>query len=364
MTLSSCITYSPAYTLVPTYECFNQCSYCNFRVDPGNDRWMTETEAIVALDRLQDSGVVEILILSGEVHPQSPKRSLWFQRIYRLCELALERGFLPHTNAGPLLRAEMEHLKTVNVSMGLMLEECSPHLQHTVHRHAPSKDPRLRLQQLHWAGELRIPFTTGLLLGLGETSAERLDGLETIAAVHDRWGHIQEVILQPYRPGSTQTGSAPGLDLEDLPAIVTQARQILPPDITLQIPPNLVGLNDRLLRCLEAGARDLGGLVPIDEVNPDYHHASIAELTDFLAREGWKLDPRLPVYPQFYGWSEQTLALVQQASTGGSAGATGERAVSDRSVPISGQAQATEGSANTTGLNSGRKSSQTRSPQA
>jgi len=298
----STVTYSPAYTLVPTYECFNHCTYCNFRVDPGTDRWLPESEAIVTLDRLQSSGITEILILSGEVHPHSPHRSLWFQHIYRLCELALKRGFLPHTNAGPLWRSEMEQLRTVNVSLGLMLEELSPLVQQTVHRHAPSKDPHLRLEQLHWAGELRIPFTTGLLLGLGESSAERRHTLETIAQIHDRWGHIQEVILQPYRPGSTQTGSAPGLDLDTLPAIVAEARRILPPDITLQIPPNLVGLNDRLLRCLEAGARDLGGLVPLDEVNPDYDHAPIAALTDFLGQAGWALCPRLPVYPQFYPW--------------------------------------------------------------
>jgi 7,8-didemethyl-8-hydroxy-5-deazariboflavin synthase len=298
----STVTYSSAYTLVPTYECFNHCTYCNFRVAPGTDRWLTESEAIVTLDRLQDAGITEILILSGEVHPQSSQRSSWFQRIYRLCELALERGFLPHTNAGPLLRSEMEQLRTVNVSLGLMLEELSPHLQHTVHRHAPSKDPQLRLEQLHWAGELRIPFTTGLLLGLGETAAERRQTLETIAQIHDRWGHLQEVILQPYRPGSTQTGSAPGLDLDTLPTIVAEARQILPPEITLQIPPNLVGLNHRLLHCLEAGARDLGGLVPLDEVNPDYDHATIDELRDFLAQAGWELRPRLPVYPQFYPW--------------------------------------------------------------
>lgn len=309
------ITYSPAYTLVPTYECFNHCTYCNFRVDPGTDRWLTESEAIVTLDRLQPSGVTEILILSGEVHPHSPRRSLWFQRIYRLCELALDRGFLPHTNAGPLLRPEMEQLRTVNVSLGLMLEELSPQVQHTVHRHAPSKDPHLRLEQLHWAGELGIPFTTGLLLGLGESHPERRHTLETIAQIHDRWGHIQEVILQPYRPGSTQIGSAPGLDLDTLPAIVAEARQILPPDITLQIPPNLVGLNDRLLRCLEAGARDLGGLVPLDEVNPDYDHATIDALADFLGQAGWALRPRLPVYPQFYPWVEKTIPIPRNTES-------------------------------------------------
>ncbi|RMG10114.1 MAG: radical SAM protein, partial [Cyanobacteria bacterium J055] len=111
------ITYSPAYTLVPTYECFNRCTYCNFRQDPGQSSWMTLEEATQILRSLSDSGTIEILILSGEVHPHSSRRAAWFDRIYELCELALSWGFLPHTNAGPLSREEMAKLKQVNVSM-------------------------------------------------------------------------------------------------------------------------------------------------------------------------------------------------------------------------------------------------------
>lgn len=113
------ITYSPAYTLVPTYECFNRCTYCNFRVDPDQDRWMSLSAAQDVLSTLHAQSVIEILILSGEVHPHSKRRLLWFQRIYRLCELALEMGFLPHTNVGPLSYEEMAKLRQVNVSMGL-----------------------------------------------------------------------------------------------------------------------------------------------------------------------------------------------------------------------------------------------------
>ncbi|MFM7425906.1 MAG: radical SAM protein, partial [Elainella sp.] len=158
------ITYSPAYTLVPTYECFNRCTYCNFRVDPGQDTWLSLTEAERILQTLQTQGVIEILILSGEVHPQHSQRQSWFQRLYDLGELALSLGFLPHTNAGPLSFAEMQRLQQLNVSLGLMLEQITPALMQTVHRHAPSKSPALRIQQLDWAGQLRIPFTTGLLL--------------------------------------------------------------------------------------------------------------------------------------------------------------------------------------------------------
>ena len=125
---TKCATYSPAYTLVPTYECFNRCTYCNFRVDPGQDEWLSLTTAEAQLRQLQAQGVIEILILSGEVQAKSSRRSLWFQRIYDLCELALNLGFLPHTNAGILQFEEMAQLKAVNVSMGLMLEQMTPTL--------------------------------------------------------------------------------------------------------------------------------------------------------------------------------------------------------------------------------------------
>jgi 7,8-didemethyl-8-hydroxy-5-deazariboflavin synthase len=299
------ITYSPAYTIVPTYECFNRCSYCNFRVDAGTDLWMTLDRATSILTDLQGTGICEILILSGEIHPQSPRRQAWIDRIYDLCKLALNLGFLPHTNAGPLSFEEMQKLAQVNVSMGLMLESLDPILLAGVHRHAPSKLPAIRLEQLNWAGELKIPFTTGLLLGIGETASDREISLQAIADIHTRWGHIQEVILQPYSPGSQETLVAPGFDIHQLPTIIQLARQILPADITIQIPPNLIPTSELLLTCLAAGARDLGGIVPKDEVNPDYHHLQLPELRALLANAGWELQPRLPVYPQYTtGFSE------------------------------------------------------------
>jgi 7,8-didemethyl-8-hydroxy-5-deazariboflavin synthase len=293
------ITYSPAYTIVPTYECFNNCSYCNFRVNPGADRWMTLDRAAQIMTDLQDKGICEILILSGEVHPQSPRRKAWTDRIYDLCSLALDLGFLPHTNVGPLSWIEMEKLALVNVSMGLMLEALDPALMQGVHRHAPSKLPAIRLEQLNWAGELKIPFTTGLLLGIGESETDWEISLNAIADIHLRWGHIQEVILQPYSPGSQESLAKLGFDITKLPQVIQLARQILPSDITIQIPPNLIPDSNLLLACLTAGARDLGGIVPKDEVNPDYHHLQLSELTALLANAGWELRPRLPVYPDF-----------------------------------------------------------------
>ncbi|MBD0362624.1 MAG: 7,8-didemethyl-8-hydroxy-5-deazariboflavin synthase subunit CofG [Coleofasciculus sp. C3-bin4] len=305
---SRTVTYSPAYTLVPTYECFNRCSYCNFRTEPGKSPWLTLADAEIKLIKLQSQGVCEILVLSGEVHPHSSRRQEWFQRIYDICELALSLGFLPHTNAGPLSFEEMRSLKQVNVSMGLMLEQLTPQLLQTVHRHAPSKVPEVRRQQLEWAGELQIPFTTGLLLGIGETKEDWWETMDAIAQLHSCYGHIQEVILQPHSPGSQQTCDAPAFDPHQLPEVIATARQILPSTITLQIPPNLVPqtigakASVPLLACLDAGARDLGGIGPKDEVNPDYPHPHAQKLREILEPAGWQLVPRLPVYPQYDSW--------------------------------------------------------------
>jgi 7,8-didemethyl-8-hydroxy-5-deazariboflavin synthase len=301
------VTYSPAYTLVPTYECFNRCTYCNFRAQPLQSPWLTLPQAETRLLPLQTQGVIEILILSGEVHPQSQRRKAWFQRIYELCELALSLGFLPHTNVGPLSFNEMAMLKQVNVSMGLMLEQLTPSLVKTVHRQAPSKVPALRLQQLEWAGELKIPFTTGLLLGIGESQADWVETLEAIARIHSCYNHIQEVILQPHSPGNQQSWDGQVFDLIKMPQVIAIARSILPDEISIQIPPNLVAQPDILLTCLAAGARDLGGIGPLDEVNPDYPHLQHQTLTEILTVAGWQLVQRLPVYPQYDNWLPQAL---------------------------------------------------------
>ncbi len=299
------ITFSPSYTIVPTYECFNRCTYCNFRSDPHTDNWISLTQADLILQSLSD--VTEILILSGEVHPKSNRRSLWFHHIYNLCDLALKKGFYPHTNAGILTFEEMKLLKNVNVSMGLMLEQITPKLLETVHKNAPSKIPELRLQQLQWAGILKIPFTTGLLLGIGENKSDRYDTLQAINEIHYQYKHIQEVILQPHSKGSQQIYDNNDFHFHQLPELISKSKEILSDDITIQIPPNLVKDKQWLLECLNAGARDLGGISPKDEVNPDYTHFSYSELREILLSEGWELTPRLPVYPQYYNWLNQGL---------------------------------------------------------
>jgi 7,8-didemethyl-8-hydroxy-5-deazariboflavin synthase len=312
--MSRLVTYSPAYTLVPTYECFNRCSYCNFRVDPDerskDSLWLSLETASKNLKKLKEKQITEILILSGEVHPLSTRREAWLKRIYELCQLALEMGFLPHTNAGILSFSEMEKLREVNVSMGLMLEQLTPQLLKTVHQRSPSKIPSLRLQQLEWAGELKIPFTTGLLLGIGENKKDWIDTLQAIAFLQKKYGNIQEVILQPHSPGSQQNWQAPAFNPHQLPEVIAIARSILPTSITIQIPPNLLPEPNFILECLAAGARDLGGIVPIDEVNPDYHHLDLDSLKSILSEAGWKLQPRLPVYPQYYSWLSENLQKI------------------------------------------------------
>lgn len=305
--MSEIVTYSPAYTIVPTYECFNRCTYCNFRTESGKSPWLTLESAETQLLSLKNRAVIEILILSGEVHPKSSQRQAWFELIYDLCQLALSLGFLPHTNAGPLSKTEMAKLKQVNVSMGLMLEQMTPKLLQTFHKNAPSKIPHLRLQQLEWAGELKIPFTTGLLLGIGETKKDWRETLVTIANVHNKWGHIQEVILQPHSLGNQQIWNGETFDINLLPEVVAIANQILPTTIAIQIPPNLVTKPDILLACVEAGARDLGGIGPRDEVNPDYPHPYYQTLAEILHPQEWHLIPRLPVYPQYDNWLPKNL---------------------------------------------------------
>ncbi|MGD1874608.1 MAG: 7,8-didemethyl-8-hydroxy-5-deazariboflavin synthase subunit CofG [Mastigocoleus sp.] len=296
------VTYSQAYTIVPTYECFNRCSYCNFRADPGTSPPLSLQDAEGVFKQLQNQDVCEILILSGEVHPNSPRRQEWFEHIYNLCDLALSMGFLPHSNVGPLAFSEMEKLRNVNVSMGLMIEQLTPNLLETVHLHAPSKIPEIRLQQLQWAGELKIPFTTGLLLGIGENHSDRIETLEAISKSHQEFHHIQEVILQPHSPGSQQTFDFPAFNPNELPSLIKLARKILPCDIAIQIPPNLVKNSEWLISCIESGARDLGGISPKDEVNPDYPHLSKDILQETLQTTVWKFVPRLPVYPQYISW--------------------------------------------------------------
>jgi FO synthase len=215
--------------------------------------------------------------------------------------VAFEGGMLPHTNAGILSADEMARLRRWNASMGLMLESTSPRLRGKgmAHQYAPDKDPAVRLRMHEEAGELRIPFTSGLLLGIGETPEERVDTLLAIRALDDRYGHVQECIVQPFhpKPGTAMRWASP-LSLEEVAAWVALARLVLGPAANVQAPPNLAP--DALELLLAAGANDWGGVSPVtlDFINPEAPWPTLAELRRRTEAAGRRLVERLPVYPR------------------------------------------------------------------
>jgi len=208
---------------------------------------------------------------------------------------------LPHTNAGLLTRSEMQRLKKVNVSMGLMLENISPRLREKgqAHAAAPDKEPALRIQMLEEAGQLQIPFTTGLLVGIGETAQEQVETLLEIDRIHRRYGHLQEVIVQTFR-SKPDIVMRDHLEMEDweLARLVAVARLLLP-DMNLQAPPNLTPAAHRLL--IRAGINDWGGISPVtmDFINPEAPWPHIEDLRQSCEAEGFSLRPRLPIYPEY-----------------------------------------------------------------
>ena len=296
------VTWSPSVTLVPTHGCFNACGYCGFRVPPavGDPLADALTEADAERQLLEAPRAREVLLLSGEVAPHSPHRPRWLAKLLALSRLALRQGRLPHTNAGPLSIREMAALARLNPSMGLMLEGVGPALD-ALHRQAPSKALPVRLGQLEQAGRLGIPFTTGLLLGVGESTCERQTALELLAGLQHRWGHLQEVILQPWRPAGRPAEPLDGPSCDAFLETIEAARTILPKEVHLQLPPNLWPLH-RLSEALEAGIDDLGGIDTRDVINPAYRQPTAAELAKHLAHRGWELRPRLCVHEEWLVW--------------------------------------------------------------
>jgi len=217
---------------------------------------------------------------------------------FEMCEMAIGMGLLPHTNAGLLTYGEMERLRSVNASMGLMLETTA---EIPAHRNSPGKRPEERIRMKEDAGRLRIPFTTGILVGIGETMGDREESLMVIRDLHRRYGHIQEVIVQNFCPKEgTPMYRVPGVSQEEMCITIRLARDILPPEIAIQIPPNLADAS-ALIPC---GVDDLGGVSPVtpDYINPEHPWPAIEELGkvagDALLKE------RLCIYPRFIelGW--------------------------------------------------------------
>jgi 7,8-didemethyl-8-hydroxy-5-deazariboflavin synthase CofG subunit len=308
------VTYSPKVFLPVTNLCRDRCTYCTFRKDPWDpDAWtMTPAEIRDWSRRGRALGCTEALMCLGDKPEvafrafrgtlQSFGAATTVDYVKQACELALAEGLLPHTNAGVMSRAEMESLRPVNASMGLMLENISPRLRGRggVHQWAPDKDPGVRMRMLEEAGELRIPFTTGLLLGIGETPAERAQTLLAIRALHRRHGHIQEVIVQNFRskPNIPMAGH-PEPDAVEMARAIAAARLLLGETMNVQAPPNLSPNDIELF--LRAGINDWGGISPLtrDYVNPEAPWPHLEALSERCARAGFSLRPRLPTYSEF-----------------------------------------------------------------
>lgn len=308
------VTFSPKVFLPLTNLCRNRCDYCSFRRSPGQaGEWtMTPSEITEWLARGLDRGCVEALFCLGD-KPEGAfpayRRTLaglghgsTVAYLHRAGRDALAMGMLPHTNAGVLERDEMARLREVNPSLGLMLETVSPrlHARGMPHHRAPDKRPERRLAMIEQAGELRIPFTTGILIGIGETPRERVESLLAIRALHRRHGHIQEVIVQSFRArDGIPMARAPEPDDLEVAHAVALARLVLDDDVSVQAPPNLSPGGVDLL--LAAGLNDWGGLSPVtpDYINPRHPWPHLDALAAACARRGHRLAPRLPIYDAF-----------------------------------------------------------------
>jgi len=308
------LTYSPNVFLPVTNLCRDRCTYCTFRRDPGDaGEWtMTPQEIADWSRRARGTGCVEALICLGD-RPEVAFRGFHtFLDAYGVsstaayvalaCQLAVTEGLLPHTNAGLLSRHEMAMLRPLNASMGLMLENISPRLRdHGMpHQYAPDKDPDRRMKMIREAGELRIPFTSGILVGIGENEAERVASLLALRRLHAEHGHIQEIIVQNFRAKhSTAMADCPDLTEPEMVRTVALARLVLGGEMNLQAPPNL---SPEALPCLvRAGINDWGGVSPlsIDYVNPEAAWPAVERLRTVCRDEGFALEPRLPIYEAF-----------------------------------------------------------------
>jgi FO synthase len=309
------VTYSKKVFIPLTHLCRDYCGYCTFRTDPmpGVAAYMTPDEVLAVAEAGARAGCKEALFSLGDqperIFPEAREalRKLGYERtldyLAAMTELVLERtGLLPHANPGVMGADDLARLRRSNVSLGLMLENVSPRLKQKggPHWRAPDKAPALRLRTIEEAGRQRIAFTTGILIGIGETLAERVDSLLAIKRLHDTYGHIQEVLIQPFRAKSdTRMAQAAEPPLEDLQRTVAVARLIFGPEMNVQSPPNLVA--DEYPELLGAGLNDWGGISPVtrDFINPEAAWPQITMLEKRTADAGFVLKERLAIYPEF-----------------------------------------------------------------
>ena len=314
------MTFSAKVFVPLTNLCRDYCGYCTFRRDPGDPGALTMTpEQVVALARAGERlGAKEALFSLGD-RPEAlfPDYRQFLRRMghrttldYLRAVSALvvsETSLLPHANPGVMGERDLSSLREVNVSMGIMLETTSERLlgPGLAHDRAPDKVPARRLRTIALAGKLSIPFTTGILIGIGETLAERVEALLAIRNLHERYGHIQEVIVQNFRrkPGIPMRDH-PEPAMDDLLRTAAVARLLLGPDMNIQVPPNLSDAD--FGRLPDAGINDWGGVSPLtpDHINPERPWPGLAALRRATQRAGLELRERLAVYPEYAARSE------------------------------------------------------------
>src|SRR5467141_4362656 len=311
------ITFSKKVFIPLTTLCRDYCSYCTFRKDPGQPgaHFMTREEVLALAERGRQAGCKEALFSLGDqpekIFPEAREflsrqgYSRTLDYLAAMCELVLEKtGLLPHANPGLMDRAALVRLRDSNASVGLMLENVSPRLMRDglPHAKAPDKVPALRLRTIEEAGRLSIAFTTGILIGIGETMEERIDSLLAIRTLHEKYGNIQEVIIQNFRAKPEIPMAAhPEPSLEDMLRTIALARLILGPQMNIQAPPNLS--YDDFPRLLEAGINDWGGISPVtrDFINPEAAWPQISRLQSETESRAFILRERLALYPEFVG---------------------------------------------------------------
>jgi FO synthase len=309
------VTFSPKVFVPLTSLCRDFCGYCTFRKAPGEPgaKTMTLDEVLSVVRQGKLLGCTEVLFSLGDkpeaIYPEMKTflRQRGLQRtldyLYEACRAVLEETeLLPHSNPGVMGKGDLQRLKEVNASLGLMLESTSERLLLAggAHDDAPDKKPALRLRTIAEAGRQRIPFTTGILIGIGETWDERIDSLFAIRELHERYGHIQEVIVQNFRAKpDIPMRLHPDATRDDMLKTIALARLIFGGDMNIQAPPNLTPDGYELY--LEAGINDWGGVSPLtpDFINPEAPWPALDLLRQKSAQAGFELKARLPIYPEF-----------------------------------------------------------------
>jgi 7,8-didemethyl-8-hydroxy-5-deazariboflavin synthase CofG subunit len=324
----SVVSFSRKVFIPLTTLCRDYCSYCTFRKDPGQPgaHFMTPDEVLALAEQGRNAGCKEALFSLGDqperIFPEAREflRRQGFARtldyVAAMSELVLEKtGLLPHANPGVMDRSALERLKDSNASVGLMLENISVRLMRDglPHAKAPDKVSALRVRTIEEAGKLSFAFTTGILIGIGETMEERIDSLLAIRALHEKYGHIQEVIVQNFRAKpDIPMASQPEPSLEEMLRTLALARLILGEKINIQAPPNL-SYGD-FPRLLDAGINDWGGISPVtkDFINPEAAWPQIAFLKSETEAHGFTLRERLAIYPEYVGRAEFLSPRVRQ----------------------------------------------------